>query len=262
MADTIDDFERARVSVDTGLVYEDLDLMVEHLTKNLDSYPNAEIRICDRPEDKLKGFEVSYIRRDSRIIFWHYFIHVDDSYHSPSTYRQAMLTDEGRQGMIEGILQKAREGILAKPKVTPEIINAIHDRLHWDGVWESTCRSYPIARNHPSQSIVEALAMLPELGTFVIISWGLAEQLLTDDHALFHSLRSLAPDEDPRWVMRAFIRNTKGGLDVLGYIGDIGGVPVVASLNALPCWGNPSLVTCAPTPKDIEYDGSNVILLR
>jgi len=151
-----------------------------------------------------------------------------------------------------------------------ELIEAVNDRLQWDGVWGDGVRWLDQGEDSLGAALDRAVADLIEPPQLIMCSWAAAAVILMDDYESMPQGHFPAyADYEAALAQRAFRRDSDKErifraqrLFERGYIGRFRGAPVVASVY-LGVWGGDYLIVAStPDPLKVEYDGTNCVMVN
>lgn len=141
------------------------------------------------------------------------------------------------------------------------LIRAVNDRMQWDGCWEKWEDRLIRGDQSLFQVLNQACSMVgkPQI---IIGTWAMAKELMALNANAWGDTRDGVIGGDPPFhrdldAERVFALEK-------GYIGRYQGAQVFASIYA-DGWkdqADSAYVSSATLPKDIEYDGSNVVIIE
>lgn len=133
---------------------------------------------------------------------------------------------------------------------TDKILFTINDRFLWDDSIECDTVVIPITADGFRQAISRIREVYHQDPELITVRWGVAEALLAESNRLFNE----SEDGQHRGIDSRYSES----LDWLGYVGDIDGVPIVASLHMSS--NMEGLITTADRPTLIA--GENSLWIR
>jgi hypothetical protein len=140
--------------------------------------------------------------------------------------------------------------------VDSEFIQAANNRLQWDGIWKVKCIfPGPVSVHEALDRAIIALfektgGSKPQL---ILCSWAAGRRLLLE-----------AREREPQghFPFQWDHEGSRGHLFERGYLGTYAGAVVIASIY-LGVWESDyAIVSSVLQPKEVEYDGSNCVLVQ